>query len=281
MKKIVKIIVLVLTFTCVKTPIYAQDTLPIYEGNVYVEIDNNVPEFDDSLKKEEAYTELSSLDSKGRAQSALAEIGIESMPTEKRGSIGMIRPSGWHLVKYESVDGKYLYNRCHLIGYQLCGINKDKRNLITGTRYFNVEGMLPFENQIADFVESTEYHVLYRATPIFEGDNLLATGVELEAESVEDNGSGLSFHVFCFNVQPGVTIDYSNGDSYENETSDVTRETPQTQEVNYILNTNSDIFHYPTCRSVSTMSETNKEYYIGSREDVIQRGFRPCKNCSP
>lgn len=267
--------------TCIHIPIYAQDTIPSYQGNPYVEVDNNVPDFDDSLKKSEVYTDFQSLDSKGRCQSVLAEVGMESMPTEKRGSIGMIRPSGWHLVKYESVDGKYLYNRCHLIGYQLCGVNKDRRNLITGTRYFNVEGMLPFENQVADFIESTEYHVLYRATPIFEGDNLLASGVELEAESVEDDGSGLSFHVFCFNVQPGITIDYSNGNSWEEVSQEVTREIPQNQEADYILNTNSDIFHYPTCKSVSMMSEHNKEYYTGSREDLIQRGFRPCKNCSP
>ena len=135
------------------------------------------------------------------------------MPTEKRGSIGSVKPTGWYTVKYDIVDGKYLYNRCHLIGYQLTAENANKNNLITGTRYLNVDGMLLFENMVADYIKETNNHVLYRVTPIFTGDNLLADGVLMEAESVEDNGEGISYNVFCYNVQPGVKIDYVTGDS--------------------------------------------------------------------
>ena len=153
------------------------------------------------------------LDELGRCTVAYASIGKDLMPTEKRGSIGSVKPTGWHTVKYDIVDGKYLYNRCHLIGYQLTAENANKNNLITGTRYLNVDGMLLFENLVADNIKETNNHVLYRVTPIFTGDNLLADGVLLEAESVEDNGEGISYNVFCYNVQPGVKIDYVTGDS--------------------------------------------------------------------
>ena len=148
---------------------------------------------------------------------AYANVCQELMPTEERGSIGMVKPSGWQMAKYDCVDGKYLYNRCHLIGYQLAGENANERNLITGTRYLNVTGMLPFENQVADFVEETGYHVLYRVTPIFEGLELVARGVEMEAWSVEDGGEGVCFHVFVYNIQPGVVIDYATGESHLEE----------------------------------------------------------------
>ncbi|MGN0655163.1 MAG: DNA/RNA non-specific endonuclease, partial [Ruminiclostridium sp.] len=189
------------------------DNLPAYSGKAYVELNGNVPSFKKSQLTTESFEKYSKQDSLGRCGVAFANVSKETMPTEARGSIGSIKPSGWHTVKYDNVDGKYLYNRCHLIGYQLTGENDNKKNLITGTRYMNTEGMLPFENKVANYVESTGNHVLYRATPIFEGGNLLAGGVQLEAYSVEDKGKGVCFNVYCYNVQPDIVIDYSDGSS--------------------------------------------------------------------
>lgn len=187
--------------------------LPAYSGEAYVELNNNLPSFKTSDLTKKAFEKYSNLDELGRCGAAYANVCKETMPTEERGAIGMIKPSGWQTVKYDNVDGKYLYNRCHLIGFQLTGENANEQNLITGTRYLNVEGMLPFENMVADYVESTDNHVLYRVTPIFKGDNLLASGVQMEAYSVEDKGKGVCFNVYCYNVQPGITIDYSDGSS--------------------------------------------------------------------
>lgn len=187
--------------------------LPAYSGKAYVELNDNVPSFKKSELTTKAFEKYSKLDKLGRCGAAYANVCKETMPTEKRGNIGMIKPSGWQTVKYDNVDGKYLYNRCHLIGYQLTAENANEQNLITGTRYMNVEGMLPFENMVADYVEETDNHVLYRVTPIFKGDNLLASGVQMEAYSVEDKGKGVSFNVYCYNVQPGITIDYKDGSS--------------------------------------------------------------------
>ena len=189
------------------------DSIPAYDGKAYVAVNDNVPFFTDSELTTEAFEYYSELDSLGRCGVTYANVCKEMMPTEERGKIGMIKPSGWHTIKYDVVDGKYLYNRCHLIGYQLSGENANKKNLITGTRYLNIEGMLPFENMVADYVKETGHHVLYRVTTIFEGDNLVANGVLMEAESVEDNGSGILFNVYCYNVQPGVTINYATGES--------------------------------------------------------------------
>lgn len=189
------------------------NNLPVYSGEAYVELNDNVPSFSKKDMTSKAFEKYSKLDDLGRCGAAYANVCRETMPTEERGNIGMIKPSGWHTVKYDNVEGKYLYNRCHLIGYQLTAENANEKNLITGTRYLNVEGMLPFENLVADYVEETDNHVLYRVTPIFKGDNLLASGVQIEAYSVEDKGKGVSFNVYCYNVQPGITIDYTNGDS--------------------------------------------------------------------
>lgn len=191
---------------------YSLEEIPPYQGETYVVLDENIPRF---TVEEEQFTgeEYHELDDLGRCGPAMALVGIETMPTEERGSIGMIKPSGWHTVKYEIVSGKYLYNRCHLIGYQLTGENANEKNLITCTRSMNTTGMLEWENQVADYVKETENHVLYRVTPIFEGDNLLATGVEIEAKSIEDDGKGVQFHVFVYNVQEGIEIDYQTGDS--------------------------------------------------------------------
>lgn len=189
--------------------------IPEYSGEPYVVLQDNWPDFDAGDISTEAFETYSDLDELGRCGVAYANICLEIMPTEPRGEIGQVKPTGWHTVKYDCVDGKYLYNRCHLIGYQLAGENANRQNLITGTRYLNVTGMLPFENMVDDYVEETENHVLYRVTPVFDGDNLVASGVQMEAFSVEDEGEGVCFNVFVYNVQPGIVIDYSTGESWE------------------------------------------------------------------
>ena len=189
------------------------EDVPEYSGQPYVIINDNEPYFDKDDLTTQAFEKYSSLDSLGRCGVAYANIGEETMSTDKRGNIGMIKPSGWQIKKYDFIDGKYLYNRCHLIGYQLSGENANEKNLITGTRYMNTEGMLPFENQVADYVQETGNHVLYRVTPVFEGNHLVADGVLMEAMSVEDQGLDIEFNVFVYNVQPGVKIDYATGNS--------------------------------------------------------------------
>lgn len=186
--------------------------VPEFNEYRYIEINGNVPEFSD-VDTSSSFEIYSELDNLGRAKVAFANIGKDLMPTEKRGSIGMIKPSGWHTIKYDIVDGKYLYNRCHLIGYQLTGENANPKNLITCTRQMNTKGMLPFENKVADYINDTNNHVLYRVTPVYENDNLLASGVKIEAKSVEDNGAGVSFNVFVYNIQDGIEINYKNGES--------------------------------------------------------------------
>lgn len=189
--------------------------LPEYTGDPYVELNDNVPEFSQlDLRRRDAFEIYSDLDRQGRCGKAYANVCTELMPEDTRSGIGSIKPSGWHTIKYPGViEDLFLYNRCHLIGYQLTGENDNEKNLITGTRYLNVEGMLPFENKVARYIEKSGNHVLYRVTPIYEGENLLASGVHMEAYSVEDEGAGISFNVYCFNVQPGISIDYQTGDS--------------------------------------------------------------------
>lgn len=194
-------------------PSYNIKEIPVYNGNDYIIINNNKTFFEEKDYTTTSYEHYSEFDALGRCGVATAIIGVDLMPTEERGSIGMVKPSGWHTVKYDIVEGKYLYNRCHLIGYQLTGENANVQNLITCTRQMNTKGMLAFENKVAEYVKNTNNHVLYRVTPIFEGENLLATGVEIEAYSIEDNGRGIEFHVFVYNVQEGIEIDYKTGDS--------------------------------------------------------------------
>lgn len=269
-------------------------SIPAFSNKAYVVVNNNIPYFTESDYSTTSFEHYSNLDKLGRCGVAYASVGVDLMPTEERGSIGQVKPTGWHTVKYDIVDGKYLYNRCHLIGYQLSGENANTKNLITGTRYMNVDGMLPFENMVADYVKETENHVMYRVTPIFEGDNLVATGVLMEAYSVEDDGDGICFNVFCYNAQPGIAIDYSDGSSSlisseavtepEQTTSAVTDTNPSEPTdsgATYILNTNTKKFHYPSCSSVDQMSEKNKKEYTGSREDLINQGYEPCKRCNP
>ena len=287
--------------------------VPAYSGEPYTAVNNNEPYFTSDNLTTEAFENYSDLDALGRCGVAYANVCLETMPTEKRGSISEVKPTGWHSVKYDNVDGKSLYNRCHLIGYQLTAENANQQNLITGTRYLNVDGMLPFENMVADYVKETDNHVLYRVTPIFTGDNLVADGVLMEGYSVEDEGDGICFCVYAYNVQPGITIDYATGDSWlssEKGNSDSSsggnsavsqsaadksgtqqaavqtesvKETsaPVSTGTEYILNTNTKKFHYPSCSSVKQMKASNKKEYTGSRDDLIAQGYDPCKKCNP
>lgn len=258
---------------------YESTDIPAYAGNSFVILDDNKPAFSkQDRERTDAFETYSDLDELGRCGVAYANICKELMPTEERGAIGMVKPTGWHTVKYDNVEGKYLYNRCHLIGYQLAGENANEKNLITGTRYLNVTGMLKFEDRVADYVKATDHHVLYRVTPVFEGDNLVATGLEMEAYSVEDSGKGVSFHVFVYNIQPGITIDYATGESW---TDDSKTEENTEAEDGYVLNTNTHKFHKENCESVRDIAGSNKEVYTGNREDLINMGYEPCERCKP
>lgn len=195
----------------------------------------------------------------------------------------MVKPTGWHLSKYDFVEGKYLYNRCHLIGFQLTGENANECNLITGTRYLNTEGMLPYENEVADYVDETGNHVLYRVTPDFRGEELVARGVRIEAQSVEDDGAGVRFDVYCFNVQPKATIDYRTGDNKRSGSaaSSSSASSEDKNEHSYVLNTRSKVFHDPSCDSVDKMSQKNRSDVVDSRADLIDQGYKPCGRCNP
>lgn len=254
------------------------DSIPEYSGDPYVVVNNNVPFFSKEDLKAEVFESYGDLDSLGRCTVAYSMVGTETMPTEERGSIGQVKPTGWHAVKYDNVDGKYLYNRCHLIGYQLTAENANVKNLITGTRYLNVQGMLPFENLTADYIKETGNHVLYRVTPVFEGDNLVASGVLMEGESAEDDGEAIQFCVYVYNVQPGIIIDYATGDS---RLDDGTGGSSQNARKTYVLNTNSKTFHKPDCGSVGKIKDSNKQTFVGTREEAIKNGYSPCKSCNP
>ena len=260
-----------------RAPEISMEEIPAYAGEPYEVIHDNVPSFTQEDLVTDSYESYSELDALNRCGVVMACIGQDLMPTQERGSIGQVKPTGWQTVKYDCVDGKYLYNRCHLIGFQLTGENANECNLITGTRYLNVEGMLPFENMVADYVTETGNHVLYRVTPIFEGDNLVASGVQMEAQSVEDDGEGIAFNVYCYNVQPGVEIDYATGDSWLAEQTEATTGGGQT----YVLNTSSKKFHLPECSSVESIQEQNKQTVTCDRQDLIGQGYEPCGRCDP
>lgn len=274
--------------------------VPAYSGSPYVAVNGNVPYFTKDDLTDVSFESYSDLDSLGRCGVAYASVCTDTMPTEKRGSIGEVKPTGWHTAKYDCVDGKYLYNRCHLIGYQLTAENANEKNLITGTRYLNVQGMLPFENMTADYVKETGNHVLYRVTPIFEGNNLVASGVLMEAESVEDEGDGVLYCVYVYNVQPGVTIDYATGESSlstdgstgstgnkaaasngASSSGKTDAKTSGTESGTYILNTKTKKFHRPDCSSAGKIKAENREEYKGSRETLIAEGYEACKSCNP
>lgn len=263
------------------------DAIPAYDGKAYVAVNNNEPFFTDSDMTTTAFENYSDLDSLGRCGVAYANICKDIMPTEERGKIGMIKPSGWHTVKYDVIKDRYLYNRCHLIGYQLAGENANPKNLITGTRYLNVEGMLPFENLVADYVNNTGNHVLYRVTPMFSGSNLVANGVLIEAKSVEDNGGGILFNVYCYNVQPGVGINYENGDSWldgttgsassgsdTSATENSDADSSNSETMVHITATGKK-YHRAGCR---TLKKSDTEVTL---DEAKSMGLSPCGICNP
>ena len=263
------------------------DAIPAYDGKAYVAVNNNEPFFTDSDMTTTAFENYSDLDSLGRCGVAYANICKDIMPTEERGKIGMIKPSGWHTVKYDVIKDRYLYNRCHLIGYQLAGENANPKNLITGTRYLNVEGMLPFENLVADYVNNTGNHVLYRVTPMFSGSNLVANGVPIEAKSVEDNGGGILFNVYCYNVQPGVGINYENGDSWldgttgsassgsdTSATENSAADSSNSETMVHITATGKK-YHRAGCR---TLKKSDTEVTL---DEAKSMGLSPCGICNP
>jgi len=289
------------------------DDVPAYSGEPYVEVNDNQPEFTEEELTTVSYEDYSELDELGRCQSAEACIGQDLMPTETRESISSVKPTGWKNKSYDTVDGGYVYNRCHLIGFQLTGENANEENLITGTRYMNVEGMLPFEDEVAAYIKETDNHVMYRVTPVFEGDDLIASGVQMQAESVEDDGAGISFNVYVYNVQPYVVIDYKTGENWEGDEiaepegkwADGTEAEPSdsksdskinaktdsaatskaeakdTKEQTYILNKNTKKFHKPECSGAKKIKAKNKGEYTGSRQTLIDEGYEPCGNCNP
>ncbi len=293
-------------FWSVKT--HAEDEIPAYSGSASVVVNNNVPGFSADEITTGSYESYGELDALGRCTPAMACLGKDLMPTEERQSISMVKPTGWDNEKYPGLvdsDPPYLYNRCHVIGFQLTGENANEQNLITGTRYMNVEGMLPYENEVANYVRSTSNHVMYRVTPVFDGNNLLCNGVRIEAYSVEDKGKGISFNVYCYNVQPGVIINYTDGsnkaDSGYKKTvtadefiftgsgsgTSVDRSTTDQPETTvpagttYVVNTNSGKFHDSSCDSVKDMKEKNKMYFEGTRDELIRDQYEPCGRCNP
>ena len=262
--------------------------IPAYSGKAWVEINGNTPNFSADELTTKAYEHYSGLDSLGRCGVATATCGTEIMPApnEKRGSISTVKPTGWVQAKYSGISGGYLWNRCHLIGWQLSAENANKCNLITGTRYMNVEGMLIFENQVADYIKETENHVAYRITPIFEGNNLVCSGVQMEAYSIEDEGEGVCFNVYCYNIQPGITINYATGESSGKATVSstavvskaesvyappVSEQTDNSQMV-YVSRTGTK-FH-----SNSRCSNMKNPLYM-TREEAESRGRTPCSKC--
>ena len=315
-------IVMLLSVLVGCNPTINRDEIPDYSGAPYVEINGGKPYFTEKEITDEAFESYSELDSLGRCGVAFACIGIEIMPTEERGDIASVTPSGWEHKgvsnnnKYDFVENGYVYNRCHLIGFQLAGENDNERNLITGTRYLNIEGMLPCENQIADYVETTENHVMYRVTPIFNGFNYVAQGVLMEAWSVEDNGRGVCFCIFAYNIQPGVTIDYFSGVNVANGEALPEIDPDDRDEVNnsgsnnsgsnqnggnqndedkengegngstgvaadYVYSVNSKKYHKADASCVDKINEENRVYYHGTKENLEGEGYTACKICKP
>ena len=266
--------------------------IPEYSGEDYIILNNNIPNFSDSDLTTTSFEEYSPLDSLGRCGVAFANIGTDIMPTEKRESISSVKPGGWNSAEYPTdvIKGKYLYNRSHLIGFQLTAENANERNLITGTRYFNATLMLPYENMVADYIKETNNHVLYRVTPVFKGNNLVATGVQIEAKSVEDNGEGIEFNVFIYNIQPGITIDYVTGDSAlsgeeitktepSNTSSNPTTNnsntsTSSTEKTVIRGNSNSKIYHCPGQRDYENMADSKFLVNFNSEQEAIDAGYR-------
>ena len=258
-------------------PTISLDAVPAYAGEPYVILNDNTPLFRQEDCVTESYEFYDELDALNRCTQAVACVGKDLMPTEERGSIGQVKPTGWQSAKYDFVDGKYLYNRCHLIGFQLTGENANERNLITGTRYMNVDGMLPFENMVADYIKETDNHVLYRVVPIYAGNNPVASGVTMEAYSVEDDGEGICFYVYVYNVQPGVVIDYTDGTSYAEEIV-----APEGEEIlTYVVNTSSGKFHLDTCSQTDSIKSENKESFTVTRSQMLAWNYVSAGCCNP
>ena len=261
-----------------KYPDITLSSIPEFSGSPYAVINGNIPFFTEDEYTASSFETYSELDKLNRCGVVMASIGKDLMPTEEREAIGQVKPTGWHTVKYDWIDGKYLYNRCHLLGFQLTGENANERNLITGTRYLNVEGMLPFENMVADYIKETENHVLMRVTPIFKEDNLVASGVLMEGLSMEDNGNGICFNVYCYNVQPGVIINYASGSSHKDENYTFKMEDYE-NEGYYILNTSSKKIHRKGCTNIKSIKDKNKETYYGDIEVLLENGYDTCNEC--
>lgn len=255
-------------------------TVPTFSGDPFIAINENNPEFTEDDYTTESYEYYGELDSLGRCTIVMACVGRDLMPTEERENISSVKPSGWVQAQYDFVDGESLYNRCHLIGFQLTGENANENNLITGTRYMNTEGMLPFENMIADYVKETGNHVLYRVTPVFDGTNLVARGVQMEALSMEDHGEGICFNVYVYNNQPGVVIDYATGESWLAE-EDSSQTATHGDSGSYVMNTNSKKFHDSTCSQADSISEDNRATFQGDRQELIDQGYVPAGCCDP
>ena len=255
--------------------------MPEFSGEPAADVGDGKPNFAaDEAESEDGeigWEEYGELDNLGRCEAAEACLGPETMPPDgdERGSISNVKPTGWKQAYYDEVDGNALWNRCHLIAWSLSDEDASERNLVTGTRWMNNEGMLPYEEQVARYIDRTGNHVLYRSTPVFEGSELVCRGVRLEAESVEDGGAGVSFDVFCFNVQPGIEIDYATGESHEE------RAVSESGEQAYVLNTSSMKFHYPDCPAVGDMKSRNKLEVEATRDELVERGYEPCGTCRP
>ena len=267
------------------------ETVPEFTNKPYVNINGGVPTFTEEEITTKAYEFYSELDTLGRCGETRACLGVELMPTDDRGDIGSVTPSGWKYNgksnnnKYDTklVEGGYIYNRCHLIGFQLAGENANEKNLVTGTRYLNIEGMLTFENMIADYIKETNNHVMFRVTPIYDGNNLVPSGVHMEAYSVEDKGEGISFNVYSYNVQPGIEINYATGENWLSgeapEVEETTTQDPNT--ITYILNKKSMKFHKENSGCGADVKEENREMFTGNRQELIDKGYSPCGTCKP
>lgn len=262
------------------------NTLPAYSGTAYTVVNGNLPNFGASELTTVGYEKYANLDSLGRCGVALASCGKEIMPAdgEERGSISSIKPTGWVQAKYSGISGGYLWNRCHLLGWQLSAENANRQNLITGTRYMNIEGMLPFENMLADYIRETGNHVAYRVTPIFESNNLVCSGVQMEAYSIEDEGESICFNVYCYNVQPGITINYATGDSSgpSSETTEMQKPTTEQNNSNdnqaasgemvWIPKSGSKYHSNSGCSNMKNPTQVTKA-------EAEERGYEPCKKC--
>lgn len=262
--------------------------IPAYAGKPYAVINDNSPFFteEEIAKATTSWEEYGDMDKLGRCSMCWASVGKDIMPTGERGSIGSIKPTGWHTVKYDFVNGKYLYNRSHLIGWQLTGENANEKNLVTGTRSFNVDGMLPFENMVADYVREDDERVLYRVTPMFDGDDLVCRGVLMEAISVEDNGDSVLFNVFVYNVQPGIKINYATGESSLDDgqtagTGNSNSKAASDIDTTYVINASSMKFHKEDCSSISSMNPANKKVVTSTRDELVSEGYSPCGICKP